>query len=129
AALACDEPLRAADHAALFKTTVKQVAHRHGLSATFMAKWNAQLPGCGGHIHQSLWKGDKSAFFDPNAEHGMSATMRRFIGGQLHLMPELTALMSPTVNSYKRYVPGLWAPLVPCWGIENRICALRIIGS
>lgn len=128
AALTVNEPMRAADDAALFKTTVKQIAHRHGLTATFMAKWNAELPGCSGHIHQSLWKGAKSAFYDPRAEHGMSASMRHFVGGQLALMRELTAMMSPTVNSYKRYVPGLWAPLVPCWGIENRTCALRVIG-
>lgn len=128
AALAVTDPLRAADDAALFKTTVKQIAHRHGLTATFMAKWNANLPGCSGHIHQSLWRGSKSAFHDPRAEHGMSALMRQFIGGQLALMRELTTMVSPTVNSYKRYVPGLWAPLVPCWGVENRTCALRIIG-
>lgn len=129
AALSVTDPLRAADDAALFKTTVKQVAHRHGLTATFMAKWNAELPGCSGHIHQSLWRNGKSAFHDPSSEEAMSQVMRHYIGGQLALMRELTAMMSPTINSYKRYVPGLWAPLVPSWGVENRTTALRIIGS
>lgn len=128
AALTAEEPLRAADNAALFKTTVKQVAHRHGLIATFMAKWNSSLPGSGGHIHQSLWRGNRSAFFDERAERSMAPAMRHYIGGQLSLMRELTVLMAPTVNSYKRFVPGLWAPLVPSWGVENRTCALRIIG-
>lgn len=129
AALAATHPLRAADDAALFKTTVKQVAHRHGLTATFMAKWNAALPGCSGHIHQSLWRSGKSAFYDAAEEAGMGETMRHYIGGQIALMRELTAMMSPTVNSYKRYVPGLWAPLAPSWGLENRTAALRIIGA
>jgi glutamine synthetase len=127
AAIRYDTALRAADKAALFKTSVKQIAHRHGLSVTFMAKWNAALPGCSGHLHQSLWKNGKNAFFDAKAERGMSETMRRYMAGQVSLMQELTALVSPTINSYKRYVPGVWAPLMASWGIDNRTCALRII--
>lgn len=129
AAIRYDELLRAADKAALFKTAVKQLAHLSGLSATFMAKWDATLPGCSGHLHQSLWRDGASAFFDPRAPHGMSKTMRHFIAGQLALMPELTALYSPTINSYKRYVPGLWAPLAATWGLENRTAAIRVIGA
>jgi glutamine synthetase len=128
AAIRYDDALRAADKAALFKTTVKQLAHRHGLSATFMAKWNADLPGCSGHLHQSLWRGDRNAFFDPRAPRNMSKLMRNYLAGQLALMQELTALFSPTINSYKRYVPGVWAPLLATWGVENRTCALRVIG-
>ena len=128
AAIRYDDALEAADKAALFKTAVKQIAHRHGLSVTFMAKWNAELPGCSGHLHQSLWKDGKNAFFDPESPRAPSETMRHYIGGQMQLMQELTALYSPTVNSYKRYVPGVWAPLVASWGTENRTCAIRIIG-
>jgi glutamine synthetase len=128
AALRYDDALRAADKAALFKTAVKQIAHRHGLSVTFMAKWNASLPGCSGHLHQSLWRGDQSAFFDPRAPRGMSRIMQQYIAGQLALMQELTLVYSPTINSYKRYVPGVWAPLVAAWGIENRTCAVRVVG-
>ncbi len=127
AAIRYDDVLRAADKAALFKPAIKQIAHRHGISATFMAKWNADLPGCSGHLHQSLWKGGKNAFFDANAERGMSRTMRHYIGGQIELMAELTAIFSPTINTYKRYGPGVWAPLVASWGEDNRTCALRLI--
>lgn len=127
AAIRYDHALQAADKAALFKAAVKQIAHRHGLSVTFMAKWNAELPGCSGHMHQSLYKNGKNAFHDPKAPRHMSRIMRSYIAGQLQLMPELTALYSPTINSYKRYVPGVWAPLVASWGVDNRTCALRII--
>jgi glutamine synthetase len=123
-----DDALKAADSAALFKTAMKQLAHRHGLSVSFMAKWNASLPGCSGHLHQSLWKGGKNAFADPRAEQGLSTVMQHFLAGQIALMRELTAIVSPTINSYKRYVPGVWAPLVAAWGIENRTCPLRVIG-
>ena len=127
-AIRYDDALRAADKAALFKTSMKQIAARHGLTATFMAQWNAELPGCSGHLHQSLWRGGVNVFHDARDARGMSRIMRSYVGGQMKLMRELTAMMSPTVNSYKRYVPGLWAPLVPSWGIENRACALRVIG-
>jgi glutamine synthetase len=128
AAIRYDDVIRAADKAALFKVAMKQIAYEHGLAVTFMAKHNADLPGSSGHIHQSLWRGDQSAFVDLSAPDKMSETLRHYIGGQCALMPELTALISPTINSYKRYVPGVWAPLTATWGIENRTTALRIIG-
>jgi glutamine synthetase len=127
AAIQYDEALRAADKAALFKTGMKQTAARLGYALTFMAKWNHDLPGSSGHLHQSLWKDDKNAFYDAEGPHKLSAVARHYLGGQVALMPELTALISPTVNSYKRYVPGVWAPLNASWGIENRTCAIRAI--
>jgi glutamine synthetase len=126
-AIKYDDALRSADSAALFKTAMKQVAFRLGYAVTFMAKWNHDLPGSSGHVHQSLWKDGKNAFHDPSAVHGLSTVARHYLGGQLALMPELTALLSPTVNSYKRYVPGVWAPLNASWGVENRTCAVRAI--
>jgi glutamine synthetase len=128
AAIRYDDVLRAADKAALFKVAMKQIAHEHGLAVTFMAKWNAALPGSSGHLHQSLWRGKENAFVDPSAKDQMSKTMRHYIGGQMAFMPELTALYAPTINAYKRYVPGVWAPLTPSWGIENRTAAIRLIG-
>jgi glutamine synthetase len=128
-ALRYDECLRAADKAALFKTAMKQVAFDHGLCVTFMAKWNADLPGASGHIHQSLWQGGKNVFAAEGDPNGLSKTMRHYLAGQIELMPELTALYAPTVNSYKRYVPGVWAPLTASWGFENRTCAIRVIGA
>jgi glutamine synthetase len=126
AAIRYDDVLRAADKAALFKTALKQIAPRHGLSVTFMAKTNARLPGSSGHLHQSLWRGKVNAFAGAPGR-GLAPTLRAYLGGQIALMAELTALISPTINSYKRYVPGLWAPLSPSWGIDNRTCALRVI--
>src|SRR5690606_17830418 len=121
--------VRAADQAALFKTTMKQIVGRHGLAVTFMAKWNASLPGSSGHLHQSLFDstGQENLFFDPKAEDSLSTVARHYLGGQCALAPELTALYSPFINSYKRYVPGVWAPLTPSWGVENRTCAFRVI--
>jgi glutamine synthetase len=71
--------------------------------------------------------GDKSAFFDVAAPHRMSAAMRAFVAGQQALMPELLALVAPTVNSYRRLIPGFWAPTSATWGVENRTTALRVI--
>lgn len=131
AAIKYSDAVSAADQAALFKTTMKQIARRHGLSVTFMAKWNADLPGCSGHLHQSLWdsNGERNLFADPKAEHGLSELGRLYLGGLVKLAPELTALYSPFVNSYKRYVPGVWAPLNASWGVENRTCAIRVING
>jgi len=131
AAIRYDDVLAAADKAALFKTTVKQICHRHGLAVTFMAKWNADLPGSSGHLHQSLWDGEGQVnlFADPKDPQGLSELARRYVAGLVELAPELTALYSPFVNTYKRYVPGVWAPLSASWGIENRTCGVRVING
>jgi glutamine synthetase len=119
----------AADRAVLFKSGVKEIAHRHGILATFMAKISEQLPGCSGHIHQSLWTKDskKNLFYDPQSKTGMSQVMESYIAGQLHCMAELLPLYAPTVNSYKRLVEGAWAPTTLTWGIDNRTTALRVL--
>ena len=99
--------------------------------ATFMAKWSMEHPGQSGHLHLSLTdKRGKPAFNDSNKKDSMSDTMRWFIGGQQNLLSEFTALVAPTINSYTRLVPGLWAPTNNSWGIDNRTCAIRaILGS
>ncbi len=129
-AIRYDDLEKAADQAALFKTATKEICARHGVTACFMAKWNAALPGCSGHLHLSLWDrtGETNRFFDAAAGRE-SATLRHFLGGQLALMPELTALHWPTVNSYKRSVENTWAPTTATWGRENRTCAVRLIGG
>jgi glutamine synthetase len=120
----------AGDKAVLFKSAVKEICSRRGLTACFMAKPSARLPGCSGHVHQSLWTldGRRNLFHDPAGAHGLSQTMRYYLGGQLELMPEMTALYWPNVNSYKRSVENTWAPTSATWGDENRTCALRVIG-
>jgi glutamine synthetase len=128
AALRYDDVLAAADKGALFKTTLKQICARHDLSVTFMAKWNADMPGSSGHIHQSLWDaGGQINLFAAAGADNLSETGLHYLGGLVTLAPELTALYSPFVNSYKRYVPGVWAPLNSSWGIENRTCGSRVI--
>ena len=129
AAIAVDDALRAADKAVLFKTFTKVLAQRRGLMATFMAKWSNNWPGQSGHIHLSLRNNadDKSAFHSETGAHNISDTMRHFIGGQQKLMPAILAMVSSTVNSYSRLVPGYWAPTSSTWGIENRTAALRAI--
>jgi len=123
AAIAVDTALAAADKAALFKTAVKEIAFRHGLIPTFMAKWNSDLPGSSGHLHQSLWHKDhqKNLFAD------MSPLMQQYIAGLVANLPELAAIFCPTINSYKRTVPGAWAPVNATWGVDNRTTAIRAI--
>jgi glutamine synthetase len=128
AALGYCDALEAADRAALFKTFTKVLAQRHGLMATFMAKWSNSVPGQSGHLHISLRSDDgASAFHDASRPDQISDVMRWFIGGQQALMPELLAMIACTVNSYSRLVPGFWAPTSATWGIENRTTALRVI--
>jgi glutamine synthetase len=130
AALQAEDALEAADQAALFKTVTKVVAQRRGLMACFMAKWSNDWPGCSGHIHLSLTdKAGVPVFHSRTAKNAMSDVMRWFIGGQQALMPELLCMTACTVNSFTRLVPGFWAPTAATWGVENRTCALRVIGG
>ncbi len=127
AALRVGDALESADRGALFKLYTKVLAQKRDWLATFMAKWSKDWPGCGGHMHMSLWKGGKSAFFDEKAPYRMSQTMRHFVGGQQALMPELLGMVAANVNSYRRLIPGFWAPTVSTWGVENRTTSLRVI--
>lgn len=128
AAISVDGGLGAADKAALFKTFTKVLAQKNELIATFMAKWSKDWPGQSGHIHISLKDpAGKAVFHDAAKPHCMSDVMRWFVGGQQKLMPELLAMVAPTVNSYTRLVPGFWAPTDATWGVDNRTCALRVI--
>jgi len=126
AALRYDDVVRAADKAALFKTTMKQICHRHGLAVTFMAKWSEKYPGSSGHLHQSLWDSEReqNLFADGG---GLSDVAKHYIAGVVTSAPDLTAAYSPFINTYRRYVPGLWAPLTSSWGVENRTCSARVI--
>ena len=128
AALNYDIAANAADKAALFKTFIKVWAQRQNMMATFMAKWSTDLPGQSGHIHISLKNEQgKNVFFDNKNKHNISDIQRHFLAGQQKLMPEFLAMIAPTVNSYSRMVPGMWAPVDATWGVENRTTALRII--
>ncbi len=126
-AIAYDDVVSAADKGALFKTAMKEVALRNGLIATFMAKWSQALPGSSGHMHQSLWRDGKPAFYDESDPLKMSDTFRHYVAGVLETMPDFAALYAPTVNSFRRLVPGMWAPTRACWAPENRTGSLRTI--
>ncbi|MBI4909808.1 MAG: glutamine synthetase [Acidobacteria bacterium] len=128
AAINVDGALAAADKAALFKTGVKEICARHNVTPTFMAKWNADLPGSSGHLHQSLWGGNpaKNLFHSVNGD-GMSDLMKHYIAGLVHNMSALQLMFCPTVNSYKRTVPGTWAPVNATWGVDTRTCSVRAI--
>jgi glutamine synthetase len=135
AAILYSDAVEAADRAVLFKTGAKEIGHRFGILPTFMAKWNAELPGCSGHIHQSLWSKQvgmevtKNLFADEKGEHGLSDVFRSYIAGQMQLLPDLLPLYAPTINSYKRLVEGAWAPTKVNWGLDNRTTALRVIAG
>lgn len=128
AAIAYGDALESADKAALFKTFTKILLQKQNKIATFMAKWSPDYPGQSGHIHLSV-KNDKgqALFYDASQPGNMSDTMKYFVAGQQKLMPELLAMIAPTVNSYRRLIPGFWAPTEASVGIDNRTCAIRII--
>lgn len=129
AAIRYDEILNAADKATLFKTAVKEIAYRHGIVATFMAKWNEKLPGCSGHIHQSLWnlEQSKNLFYTGVPDKPMSELMENYLAGQLYCLPEILPMYAPTINSYKRLREGTWAPVTASWGFDNRTAAVRVL--
>lgn len=130
AAIGVDEILSAADKGAMFKTFTKIICQKVDLMACFMAKWSPDYPGQSGHIHISLQNPDgSSAFYDADAPDTMSDTMRSFVAGCQRLMPEMLVMVSPTINSFSRMVPGAWAPTNATWGVENRTCALRVIAG
>lgn len=129
AAICHDHVLAAADKAVLFKNAVKEIANIHGIMASFMAKWNESLPGCSGHIHQSLWKNDqsKNLFYSTDRKHNMSDLLKYYLAGQLYCLPHILPMYAPTINSYKRLVEGAWAPTTVTWGVDNRTTAMRIL--
>ncbi len=128
AAILYSEVLEAADRAVLFKSAVKEIAYRHGILPTFMAKVSETLPGCSGHVHQSLWGSEsRNLFYDASTATGMSPLMESYMAGQLHCLPYILPMVAPTVNSYKRLVEGAWAPTTLTWAVDNRTTALRAL--
>jgi glutamine synthetase len=129
AAILYSTVLEAADRAVCFKTGVKEIASRHGIIASFMAKFSEQLPGCSGHVHQSLWSADgkQNLFFEKKNKTGISPLMENYIAGQLFCLPHILPMFAPTVNSYKRLTEGAWAPTTVTWAVDNRTVALRVL--
>ncbi|MDP9860864.1 MULTISPECIES: glutamine synthetase family protein [Streptosporangium] len=121
------DALTSCDNHAVYKNGAKEIASQEGMSLTFMAKPN-QREGNSCHIHISLRDSAGEPVMAGDGPYGLSETGRRFIAGQLACLRELTLLYAPNVNSYKRYVAGSFAPTAVKWGVDNRTCALRLVG-
>ncbi|WP_334025040.1 glutamine synthetase family protein [Nocardia terpenica] len=122
-----DEALVTCDNHSIYKTGAKEIAAQDGHSITFMAKYN-EREGNSCHIHISLRDDDGRPVFAGDDPDGGSALLRHFIAGQLDCLRELTYLLAPNINSYKRFQPGSFAPTAVAWGRDNRTCALRVVG-
>lgn len=118
-----------ADHVVRFKAGVREIAESHGTTATFMAKYAADRGGSSGHIHQSLWDANGGNVFAADAGGELSATGRQYAAGLLATMADCTALLCPTINSYKRLSPWSFAPTTATWGDDNRTCGLRVVSG
>ncbi|MBM3214074.1 glutamine synthetase [Candidatus Poribacteria bacterium] len=116
------EMLEMADRHSLYKHIAREVAWQRGKSVTFMAKWSAQEAGSSCHMHLSLWRDGVNLFADG------SDAFRAFVGGLLEHAAEMTLFLAPTVNSYKRYQPGTFAPTAITWASDNRTAAFRVVG-
>jgi len=117
-----DDALTMADNHVVYKNGAKELAHLNGCSITFMAKPDHTWIGNSCHIHSSLWQGDKSAF------EGQTDVFKQWLAGQIACFKELAIFLAPTINSYKRFAAGSWAPTTLAWGLDNRTCGFRIVG-
>jgi len=120
------DALTMADNVMTYRLVVKQIAQQHGVYATFMPKPVFGINGSGMHVHQSLFKGDTNAFFDPKDEYNLSKLARHYVAGILKYAPEFTSITSQWVNSYKRLVPGYEAPVYLSWARRNRADLVRV---
>src|SRR5512136_263960 len=120
------DALAMADNVMVYRIAVKEVAQRHGVYATFMPKPVASINGSGMHVHISLFKGERNAFFDKNDVFNLSKTAKHFLAGLLRHAPEITVVNNQWVNSYKRLVPGYEAPVYITWARRNRSDLIRI---
>src|SRR3954470_15885966 len=117
---------RAADEQLLVRETIRAVASRHGLVASLAPKPWPENAGNGGHVHFSLWEGERNRFFDGAASDGLSGDARSFLAGVLAHLPGLCGLTAPSFNSYHRIVPHYWAGAFVCWGYDNREAPVRV---
>ena len=125
------EILTMADRHAIYKQCLREVADQLGMSVTFMAKYAADQAGSSCHVHLSLWREGKNAFVGRKklCGGGVSDEFRWFLGGWIVHVPDVMAFYAPTVNSYKRYQPGSWAPTRLAWSRDNRTAGFRIVGA
>jgi glutamine synthetase len=122
------EAVTTCDNHSIYKTGSKEIADQAGMSLTFMAKAN-EREGNSCHIHLSVRDSAGQPLMAGDGPHGLSAFGEHFIAGQLAALPELTLWYAPNINSYKRYVPGSFAPTAIRWGVDNRTCSMRLVGQ
>ena len=124
------EALEMADRLAIYKNGAKEIAALAGRAITFMAKYSMNDVGSSCHVHASLWDAstDRSVTADASGTYGMSERFRQYLAGMIATAREFSWMFAPTVNSYKRYQPGSWAPTAVAWGMDNRTCGLRLVG-
>jgi glutamine synthetase len=118
--------LKMADNTMTYRLVVKEIARQHGVYATFMPKPIFGENGSGMHVHQSLFQGDKNAFYDANDKYNLSEMAKHYIAGLMRHAPEITAVCNQWVNSYKRLVPGYEAPVYVSWARRNRSAMIRV---
>jgi len=121
-----DEGLKMADKTMTYRLVVKEIARQQGVYATFMPKPIFGQNGSGMHVHQSLFKGEKNSFYDPDDEYNLSEIGKHYIAGLMRHAPEITAVTNQWVNSYKRLVPGYEAPVYVSWARRNRSAMVRV---
>jgi glutamine synthetase len=121
------DALTTADNHVLYKTGAKEIAAQAGMSMTFMAKYD-QREGNSCHLHVSLRDRENRPVFAGDRPHGFSEVFEHYLAGQLAVLRELTLLYAPNINSYKRFAEGSFAPTAVAWGLDNRTCALRVVG-
>ncbi|MFD7089437.1 glutamine synthetase family protein [Streptomyces sp. NPDC059892] len=122
-----DEALVTCDQHAIYKNGAKEIASQEGVSLTFMAKYN-EREGNSCHIHLSLQDEHGTNVMAGDGPGGMSPVMRHFLAGQLAALRDFSLLYAPTINAYKRFQPGSFAPTAVAWGYDNRTCSLRVVG-
>jgi glutamine synthetase len=122
-----DDVLTTCDNHSIYKTGAKEIAAQDGMSITFMAKPNAR-EGNSCHVHLSVRDADGNPVLAGDGPHGLSPAGQHFLAGQLAALRELALWYAPNINSYKRYQPGSFAPTAVRWGVDNRTCALRLVG-
>lgn len=121
-----DQALKTADNTITLKMATKFIAYKHNFHATFMPKPFFGINGSGMHIHQSLWKKNVNVFYDRTDKYGLSDIAYQFLTGQLKHVREITGVLAPIVNSYKRLTPGYEAPVYACWARINRSALIRV---
>ncbi|MBL4805864.1 MAG: glutamine synthetase [Rhodobacteraceae bacterium] len=124
-----DKALNTADYHTIAKHAIKEIAWQQGHAVTFMPKWDHTKVGSSSHVHQSLWKDGKPAFYDENDDLGMSELMKHYMAGMLKYAPDYMYFLAPYVNSYKRFQKGTFAPTRTIWSVDNRTAGFRLCAA